>query len=351
MPQMTEALQQELRYFGNQSTVDFLGLTPVETIYFGGGTPSVLPIEAICQILETIHANYSVASNPEITLEANPDDLTLAYCHQLKQAGINRLSIGIQSFYEEHLQWMNRSHTVEQARNCVPFAQSAGIHNISIDLIYGFPGLSDNQWMANLETANSFGIHHLSCYSLTVEKHTPLKKLIDSGRYEAPVEDVSVRHFNTLMVWAASNLWEHYEISNFCRNNQYSKHNTAYWQQKPYLGIGPSAHSYNGTERFWNLRDNAAFIKSWGNNEPVLEKEILSSKERFNDLVLISLRTSWGLNTEMASQILGIDFNKTRKQLINKYIDLNMIEAQGVFLKLTNAGKHYADGIASEFFE
>lgn len=351
MPQMTEALVKELIYFGKNGPSDFFESTPIKTIYFGGGTPSVLPVEALSQIIEIIQSNYVVTTNPEITLEANPDDLSLDYCKQLKAIGINRLSIGIQSFYEEHLKWMNRSHSAEQAKSCVPFALSVGIKNISVDLIYGFPGLSDDQWLSNLELVNSMGVNHLSCYSLTVEDRTPLKKLIDTKRYEAPSEDASVKHFNMLMDFAGLNLWEHYEISNFCKNQHYSKHNTAYWQQKKYLGIGPSAHSYNGVERRWNIRDNAAYIESWENNTLDFEKEVLSEKERFNDLILISLRTTWGLNTKVASDILGQDFLETRKLIVDKFVDLGLIQLEGINLKLTMAGKHYADGIASEFFE
>ena len=350
MPEMTEAILKEVVYFGKKGMQDFFYSKPIDTIYFGGGTPSTLPIEDITKILETIYANYTVANNPEITLEANPDDLTEDYCRRLKVTGINRLSIGIQSFYDEHLKWMNRSHNAEQAENCVKNAIDAGITNISIDLIYGFPGLMDTQWEANLQKAQNLPINHLSCYCLTVEEKTPLKKLIETGRYKAPDEDIATGHFNTLVNWAKTNHWEHYEISNFCRNGFYSKHNTGYWQQKHYLGIGPSAHSYNSAERRWNVKDNNLYIQGWEQNQTSFEVEILTPTEKLNDFILTSLRTQWGLDIAVASEISGTDFFKENKELIDMYVSMGLMETDKSILKLTNEGKLYAEGIAAEFF-
>lgn len=347
---MTEAIVKEVVYFGKKGSQDFFNSKPIDTIYFGGGTPSTLPIEDITKIIETIHKNYTVADKPEITLEANPDDLTSDYCRQLKSAGINRLSIGIQSFYDEHLKWMNRSHDAMQAENCVQTAIDEGITNISIDLIYGFPGLTDAQWEANLQKAQNLPINHLSCYCLTVEERTPLKKLIETGRYKAPDEDVATGHFNTLITWAKTNNWEHYEISNFCRNGFYSKHNTGYWQQKHYLGIGPSAHSFNSIERRWNVKDNNLYIQSWQQNQPSFELEVLTTTEKLNDFILTSLRTMWGVDISKASEISGFDFFEENKELIEMYVSMGLLTFEENILKLTDEGKLYADGIAAEFF-
>ena len=360
---MTEAILKEVVYFGKKGSQDFFKNKPIETIYFGGGTPSVLPIEDISKIIETIYKNYNIAENPEITLEANPDDLTIDYCSQLKlicrqlkltamdAQGINRLSIGIQSFYDEHLKWMNRSHDATQAGECVQNAINAGIENISIDLIYGFPCLSDEQWKANLLKAQNLPINHLSCYCLTVEEKTPLKKLIETGRYLAPDEDAASGHFNYLMDWAKTNNWEHYEISNFCRNGFYSKHNTGYWQNKLYLGIGPSAHSYNATERRWNVKDNNLYIESWQQNNPSFEVEVLTQTEKLNDYILTSLRTKWGLDMIIASAISGSNFKEDNKDLIEMYVSMGLLNFEGNILTLTDEGKLYADGIAAELFE
>ena len=347
---MTEALIKELIYFGKNGSQDFFNTNPIETIYFGGGTPSVLPPDDIIKILETLRKNYRLTDNAEITLEANPDDLTNDYCRQLKQTGINRLSIGIQSFYDEHLKWMNRSHNAIQAAECVQNAITSGIDNISIDLIYGFPGLSNEQWDANLQKAQNLPINHLSCYCLTVEERTPLKKLIETGRYIAPDEDTATNQFNKLSDWARENNWEHYEISNLCRNGFYSKHNTGYWQQKLYLGIGPSAHSYNSTERRWNIKDNNLYIQTWLQNQPSSEVEILTQSEKLNDLVLTSLRTQWGLDIAKANEISGTDFKYENKELIEMYVSMGLIKLEENSIKLTDEGKLYADGIAAEFF-
>jgi oxygen-independent coproporphyrinogen-3 oxidase len=229
-------------------------------------------------------------------------------------------------------------------------AIKSGITNISIDLIYGFPGLSDTQWEANLQKAQNFPIIHLSCYCLTVEERTPLKKLIETGRYKAPDEDIATGHFNMLVNWAKTNHWEHYEISNFCRNGFYSKHNTGYWQQKHYLGIGPSAHSFNSAERRWNVKDNNLYIQGWQQNQPSFEVEILTPTEKLNDFILTSLRTIWGLNISKANEITGIDFFEENKELIEMYVSMGLMETDKSILKLTNEGKLYADGIAAEFF-
>ncbi len=347
---MTQSIVRELVYYGKHKKFDFFKVHPISSIYFGGGTPSILPIEDIAKILETIYENYSVAENPEITLEANPDDLTPDYCQQLNTKGINRLSIGIQSFFEEHLKWMNRSHNALQAETCVNNAVDAGIKNISIDLIYGFPGLSNDQWLANLQIAQNFPINHLSCYCLTVEERTPLKKLIETKRYLPTDEHLAAKHFNMLSNWTAANHWEHYEISNLCRNGFYSKHNTAYWQQEPYLGIGPSAHSYNGLERRWNVKDNNAYIENWQIDKPLFEIELLTPTNKLNEYILTALRTCWGLNLDHANELANINFMETKMDLIKKYSALNLLTLDKNCIKLTNEGRLFADGIAADFF-
>ncbi len=348
---MTEAIINELIYFGKKNNQNFFKMQPIETLYFGGGTPSVLPIEDIKRILDTVSENYLVLSEPEITLEANPDNLTKEYCKELKETGINRLSIGIQSFFDDHLKWMNRSHNAEQALVCVQNAVDAGISNISIDLIYGFPSLTDEQWQANLEKAQALPINHLSCYCLTVEERTPLHKLIETGRYQVSDEDLAASHFHLLLDWVKENNWEHYEISNFCRNGFYSKHNTGYWQHKTYLGIGPSAHSYNLSHRRWNVKDNKQYIESWQENKPIFIEELLSVSEKLNDYILTFLRTKWGLNMDKASEISGSDFYKQNKKTIEKYESVQLLEVKDATIFLTDDGKLYADGIAAEFFE
>jgi oxygen-independent coproporphyrinogen-3 oxidase len=350
MDEMVTALLAEIRCFGNQGNSDFFGDQTLSTIYFGGGTPSLLSGLQIQAILNAIRENYKLKDQLEITLESNPDDLTLERCKWFKKAGINRLSIGIQSFYEEHLQWMNRSHNAEQAKSCVENAIQSGIDVITIDLIYGFPGLTDAQWLENLELANALNVNHLSCYSLTLEERTPLKKLVETGRYDSPREEDAVRQFGILMDWAEKNGWEHYEISNFCRKKEYSKHNSGYWKGETYLGIGPSAHSYNKTQRRWNVRDNAGYVENWLNNHPVFEEETLTLSEKTNDYILTALRTQWGLDLILANKISGMDFGQKNQTILQKFKDLGMIEIKSDKITLTNKGKLYADGIASELF-
>lgn len=347
---MVEALIAEINYFGIKGDSDFFGPQILSTIYFGGGTPSLLSGEQIQNILTAIRQNYHLKETFEITLESNPDDLTPERCAWFKNAGINRLSIGIQSFFEEHLQWMNRSHNATQAVSCVENAIRSGIDVITIDLIYGFPGLTDEQWLYNLEKANALKVNHLSCYSLTLEARTPLQKLVETGRYDSPREEDAVRQFGILMDWAQNNGWEHYEISNFCRKKQYSQHNTGYWNGETYLGIGPSAHSYNKTQRRWNVRDNLKYIEQWALNKPSFETEILTTAEKANDFILTTLRTSRGLDIKKLSEICGFDFFTKNKKIIQKYLSLDMLQNLDNTLVLTNKGKYFADGIASALF-
>jgi len=281
---------------------------PIETIYFGGGTPSLLTEEELRLLMETITANFTIADFPEITLEANPDDLTKEKILQLSKSPINRISIGIQSFFEEDLQWMNRAHNAKEAVNCITEVKKY-FDNISIDLIYGIPGMSDEKWQKNMDVAISFGIPHISSYALTVEPKTALHKFIKQGKI-SPVEDaVSKSHYLLLLETMKNEGFINYEFSNFGKEGYFSKNNTAYWMGKPYLGIGPSAHSFNGTTRSWNVRNNTKYIKSLANNELPLEKEILSPTDRYNEYMMTGLRTMW-----------GVSFNKIEKDFGEKYL-------------------------------
>lgn len=347
---MVSAIEKELRYFGSGGHEDFFVNEPLNTLYFGGGTPSVLSVKQLERIMKTVYECYTFDNTTEITLEANPDDLTPEHCLALKQLGINRLSIGIQSFFEPHLRWMNRSHNETQALESIHNALNAGIYMINADLIYGFDGLDDSQWMANLKTLNDLNIQHASCYSLTLEEKTPMHKLVQTGRYRKPEDSDSARQFGLLSGWAESNGWEHYEISNFCRKGQYSKHNTAYWSGAKYLGIGPSAHTYNGMHRRWNVRDNARYIASWNNQQPDFTLEILGMRERVNEYIMTSLRTMWGLNLHHASGLTGLDFYALRKTTISELEMEGMGEMLKNHLILTRKGKLFADGIAAGLF-
>ena len=245
---------------------DYLKGEPVETIYFGGGTPSLLSYEELMMLLEEVHKHYALIDHPEITLEANPDDLTPKKLKELQRTSVNRLSIGTQSFHAEDLQFMNRAHTSEEAIACIKNAQDADFENLTIDLIYGTPTLSDEGWIKNLETAYSLDIPHLSCYCLTVETKTALADFIRKGKAQDVDEKKSSKHFELLLNEMKKHHYEQYEISNFCKDNKYSKHNSSYWLGMKYLGLGPSAHSYNGTTRQWNVSNNAKYIKSINEN-------------------------------------------------------------------------------------
>ena len=274
----------------------------VETIYFGGGTPSVLENSQLQLLIDTVYENYKVSENPEITLEANPDDLTdlsvragsRTIFENYREIGINRLSIGIQSFYEEDLKMMNRAHNSAEAIKCLQEAIKY-FDNISLDLIYGIPGMNDEMWKQNIETALSFGIPHISSYALTVEPKTALKKLIDTGKIAEPQDEVASNHFMILVDTLQKNGFIHYELSNFGKENYFSKNNSAYWLGKKYIGIGPSAHSYDGKKRGWNVANNSLYLKSIQDDILPIETEILSKSDRYNEYIMTGLRTIWGV--------------------------------------------------------
>ncbi|RPD97713.1 radical SAM family heme chaperone HemW [Aureibaculum marinum] len=322
----------------------------VETIYFGGGTPSLLTTDELSILIHTIYNNYSVVKNPEITLEANPDDLSFEIIQQLAVSPINRLSIGIQSFFDEDLQMMNRSHNAEQAKKCLKEA-SYHFDNITIDLIYGIPNMSNERWKENLQIAFDFGIHHISSYALTVEPKTALANFIKRGKYPNVSEDLALEHFNILVSETENNGFVHYEISNFGKPDYFSKHNTAYWLNKMYLGIGPSAHSFNGNQRSWNISNNVKYIKAINDNKIPNEIEYLSKKDRFNEAVMTGLRTIWGINLQKIEKVYGTIYKTELLKNAEKYIQKGiLIVINNKLLKTTQKGKFLADGIASDLF-
>ena len=270
---------------------------PVETTYFGGGTPSLLEAPEISTLLESARRSFKVSPGAEITLEANPDDINVEKLKAWKEAGINRLSIGIQSFFEEDLRWMNRAHNAEQARRALEMAL-VQFPNITIDLIYGTPGLTDEKWEQNVRRAIAMGVPHLSCYALTVEPNTPLQKMIGLHKKEDVNPDHQSEQFLLLMRWLREAGYEHYEISNFAKPGFRSRHNSSYWQGKKYIGIGPSAHSFDGRARWWNVANNQVYIRSLSEGRIPFEKEELNAAQRINEFIMITLRTMEGLNME-----------------------------------------------------
>jgi oxygen-independent coproporphyrinogen III oxidase len=322
----------------------------IETIYFGGGTPSLLSEKEISSILSSLKKNYSIAAEAEITLEANPDDITSEKLMEWKNAGINRLSIGIQSFLESDLLWMNRAHNAAQALNSINLTRQAGFHNFSIDLIFGTPRLSDEEWEKNIQTVIDFDIPHVSSYALTVEPKTALQKMIELKKKENINSDVQSKQYIMLMETLRSAAYEHYEISNFAKPGFRSKHNSSYWQSKKYIGIGPSAHSFDGKIRTWNKANNTIYIKSLKENIIPFEKEILSETQKLNEYVMTSLRTIEGLNLNF----IETNFSKKEKSrienLLNQKIKRENYLVENNTIILTNEGKLFADAIAVELF-
>lgn len=343
----------------------------IETIYFGGGTPSVLTTTEIQFLIDAVYENYSVSENPEITLEANPDDLSKERIMELSNSPINRLSIGVQSFFEDDLAMMNRAHNSVEARKCLKEATKY-FDNISLDLIYGIPDPSQNgeqakqmsneKWKQNIETALSFGVPHISSYALTVEPKTALNKLIQTGKIDKPNDDLAQEHFTILVETLEANGFIHYELSNFGKENYFSKNNSAYWLGKKYIGIGPSAHSYDGISRSWNISNNTIYLKSLEENKLPNETEILSKTDRYNEYIMTGLRTIWGVSldrilAEFGSEYLDYLYIQAEKHIKSNVIEIvtssdfafgrNRIEK---ILRTTKKGKFLTDGIASDLF-
>jgi len=322
---------------------------PIETIYFGGGTPSLLTNEELSMLINEVYNNFNVIDNPEITLEANPDDLPSKRLNELTNTRINRLSIGIQSFFEDDLQSMNRAHNSEEAKECLSMA-TRYFNNITIDLIYGIPNMSVEKWNENLQTAFKFGVNHISSYALTVEPKTALDSFIKKGTYPPMDEELALKHFNYLITETKKQGFVHYEISNFGKPNYFSKHNTSYWQGKPYLGIGPSAHSFNENKRSWNVANNTRYIKSIQQNELPSTVEILSEKDRFNEYIMTGLRTIWGISLNKIETDFGMEFKQHLLNSIKIYLESSSLEIIEDHITATQKGKFLIDGIASDLF-
>ena len=342
---MIEAIRHEIFLQKN-----YLNGQKIDTIYFGGGTPSLLSAEELTKIIDTIHQYFFINKNAEITLEANPDDLTETKIQSFKRhTPINRLSIGVQSFSEDDLRYMNRAHNAEESKKCIQNAQNQGFENLTIDLIYGSPTTSNEQWLQNLETVFELQIPHLSSYALTVEPKTILDKHIQKGITYAPDEEKTAQQFQILMSQTAKNNFEHYEISNFAKNGQYARHNTAYWTGNSYLALGPSAHSFDGNSRQWNISNNALYIKSLANNKVPFEIEILTAAQQYNEYVMTALRTMWGCDLKkIQSQFPS--FESYFLQNIAIFVAQNNVFRADDHFKLTPSGKLLADGIASALF-
>lgn len=342
--QLISALAKELRL-----RKDEFKNSTVETIYFGGGTPSLLPIEELQFLIDTVHENYSVATSPEITLEANPDDLFEEKIIELSQSPINRLSIGIQSFYEKDLKLMNRAHNAAEAKKCLEIATQY-FDNISLDLIYGIPNSTSKEWLDNINTALSFGVPHISSYALTVEPKTALANFIDKGIIDDVDDEVAHQQFHQLIEQLEEAGFEHYELSNFAKPGYYSKNNSAYWLGKPYIGIGPSAHSFNGDQRAWNVKNNSVYIKKIEANQLPLEIETLSQNDKYNEFIMTGLRTIWGVSLSKIEDKFGLHYKNFLIKEAQFYINEQLLYIEKDSLKATKKGKFLTDGIASELF-
>lgn len=321
----------------------------VETIYFGGGTPSILEIGDIRLLIDSVYQNYNVIENPEITVEANPDDLSEERIIALSENKVNRLSIGIQSFFEEDLKLMNRAHNSAEAKKCLEIATQY-FDNISIDLIYGIPGLGNEKWLRNVETALSFNVPHISSYALTVEPKTALDKFIKKGIIPMPDDEVAQEHFHLLVDKLEENGFIHYELSNFGKEGYFSKNNSSYWLGKKYLGIGPSAHSYDGISRSWNISNNALYLKALAENQLPSEAETLTKTDRYNEYVMTGLRTVWGISLDRIEAEFGVEYLDYLNRQTEKYIEDHLLFVDENTLRTTKNGKFLADGIASDLF-
>ena len=340
----------------------------VETIYFGGGTPSLLTIKELDFLIKQVYKHYKVSEAPEITIEANPDDVMLAsqgnsnvtlsevevskksIFSLYKNIGINRLSIGIQSFFEKDLKLMNRAHNSEEAKSCLEEA-TRHFDNISIDLIYGIPGLSNTEWQHNIEIALSYGISHISSYALTVEPKTALERFIKKGLIKNVDDDLAHEQFHMLVDTLEAHGFVHYELSNFGKEQFFSRNNSAYWQGKPYIGIGPSAHSFSGNERSWNIRNNSKYITAIEAGTFPKETEILSITDSYNEYVMTGLRTVWGVSLQKVETNYGLDYKNYLLQQSQTFIHQQLLYIEDETLLVTKKGKFLSDGIASSLFK
>lgn len=322
----------------------------VETLYFGGGTPSIMTAEQLGDVTRSIRAHYPLASDLEFTFEANPDDLKPDKTAELRALGANRLSIGLQSFDNDTLRWMNRAHNAAESLTCVKTAKAEGFDNISIDLIYGLPGLDDRKWREALEKAVDLDVQHISAYCLTVEEKTVLGHRVRKGSEKPVDEDAAARQFEILAEMLKAAGFEHYEVSNFAKPGMRSRHNSAYWEGTPYLGLGPSAHSFDGHSRSWNLNKNTPYIRALERGERPHTAEVLSTADRHNEWVMTGLRLDRGIDTRRAAEAFGKDFEAMHSKTIESLTAKGLAEYKDGLLRLTDAGRFMADGIAAEFF-
>jgi oxygen-independent coproporphyrinogen-3 oxidase len=344
-PSFLVALNEEI----NQQK-SYLGEEEIQTIYFGGGTPSMLNRSEIEHIILKLNKTFNINKNAEYTLEVNPDDLNEDKSKELIDGGINRLSIGVQSFHEADLKYLNRVHDAKQAHLAIEGALKSGFKNLTIDLIYGIPSLNSKNWKKNLETFFNYQLPHLSAYALTVEPKTPLHVLIAKSKI-APIDEQNmVAHFKILLNQMQANDFIHYEISNFSKAGFYSKHNSLYWLGGNYLGLGPSAHSYNGASRQWNHPSLTKYLKLEDIKNVVYEKEVLSTEQKYNEYVMTSIRTSWGCNLDYVLNVFGEKYLSHCKKNAQIHFDSNKLVMNGNILTLTDDGKFFADGITADLF-
>jgi oxygen-independent coproporphyrinogen III oxidase len=354
--EMVLALAKEIEMRSKTSNFQLPTSSPeiIETIYFGGGTPSILSVEDLRFLIDSVYKNYKVVENPEITVEANPDDLDNETIRQLANSPVNRLSIGIQSFFEDDLKLMNRAHNSEEAKKCLETATQY-FDNISIDLIYGVPEMTNEKWLQNIEMALSFGVPHISSYALTVEPKTALHSFIQKGIIPQPDDEVAQEHFQILVDKLSENGFIHYELSNFGKENYFSKNNSSYWLGKKYIGIGPSAHSYDGKNRGWNVSNNSLYIKSIQENKLPIEMETLTKTDRYNEYIMTGLRTIWGVSLNRIEREFGktyLDYllNQSKKHIDEALLEFVKSSEVETVLKTTKKGKFLSDGIASDLF-
>lgn len=348
-----EALKKEIVLRKN-----YLGDETVKTIYFGGGTPSLLSVKNIEEILELLNKNYEIISSPEITLEINPDTIDREKMSYLKQIGVNRMSVGIQSFDDDDLRYLGRRHDSKHAMQVLEDLKHTDFEKITLDLIYGMPTLTEEKWNKNLDIFFTTGITHLSAYALTVEPKTILGQRIEKGELQSVSEEETIRHYNILVERTKENDFEHYEISNFAKEGFRSQHNSIYWRDEKYLGLGPSAHSYDGNSRQWNISNLTKYIQLVGDEETqrrkdaesFYEKEILSTEDKFNEYVMTSLRTSWGCDIEKIERDYGKSYARHFLKNIKKYLENGEMLKENNTYFLSEDGKLFADGIAADLF-
>lgn len=343
--EMLQCFKKEL-----QLRKDYLNEKTLSTIYFGGGTPSVYQPDQIEMLIQELSKYWNIASDAEITLEANPDDLNEDYLKSLAKSSVNRLSVGIQSFHDEDLILMNRRHTGKEAFETIKRAQDYGFNNISVDQIYGVPGLTMEKWQKNLDMVYELDIQHISSYHLMYDPGTIFAKKLEKGQLIEMGEEESFEQFKYLIDSARANGFTHYEISNFCKDGYISRHNSSYWKQKQYLGIGPSAHSYNLQEREWNIAHNYKYMKAVKEGGSFSEKEELNFYDNFNDLILTSLRTYWGLDLKIVQEQFGEDLYQHCVQKAKKYIESKHIRKENDSLILSDEGVFVSNDIMSDFF-